>query len=283
MFETGILGGTSGSMDGAQTAWEDMILDKVESAVGKFARLSRKKVLKQMNAPLSRNLHAMVSYLPLAAQEEYAMFGVYQDLNHIPKLHGYCGQTYAVEKLTPYSALFPAITRKLDWKSTRRLALSFLDMVIELENAVGGPLQHCDIQEGNFGVTDDFQVKLIDVDLILTKEKADLFLPQPNCTKDADCDFFDCISMCDVKKKKCLARRITSNLQILCRDIFKSNWPSTGLFGGVPQNIRSVLNILLEDCASKRFGYFPFKHRKVKAMIRSLKSLLSRDDYNKNN
>lgn len=172
------------------------------------------RVFENLGVSFTRDPYILQSYLPLISQDEYAMLGFYQDLKHIPKLHGYCGQAYALEKLTPYNEFFPAIRHKLDWQNTVKIALSFLDMIEELERANGGPLHHCDVQEGNFGITDSFKVKMIDVDMILTKNKADLFLPQPNCTKDSDCDFFDCVSMCDVKRKKCLSKQITSNFQV---------------------------------------------------------------------
>ena len=179
-----------------------------------FSESETATVFKNLGASFTRDPHILQSYLTLISEDEYAMLGFYQDLKHIPKLHGHCGQAYALERLTPYNKLFPAVLHKLDWQKKVKIALSFLDMIEELERATGGPLHHCDVQEGNFGITDDFEVKMIDVDMILTKNKAHLFLPQPNCTKDEDCDFFDCVSMCDVKQKKCLSKQITSNFQV---------------------------------------------------------------------
>ena len=201
-----------------KTFWKDLVLDKLENvvseAINERTAIEKDIIFKNLKAPLLFDEEIAASFLSLAENDEYAMLGTFQELQHLPKLYGYCGQAYVMEKLVPYSYYFPALVHKLDWKTTVKLALSFLDMVAELETAKGGPLQHCDVQEGNFGITDEGKIKLIDIDLVLTKGKANTFLSQPNCSSNSDCDFFDCISMCDVKKGKCLARRITSNLQV---------------------------------------------------------------------
>ena len=205
---------------GQQLLWKDLVLDRLSNAIGdavnKIPSNEKEKILQNLKAPSKLGYRILASFLSLVENEEYAMLGTFQELKHFPKLYGYCGQAYVMERLIPYNHIFPAFVHKLDWKKRAKLALSFLDMVVELESAKGGPLQHCDIQEGNFGITNDYEIKLIDVDLILTKEKAEMFLPQPNCSKDADCDFFDCVSKCHVKKGKCLAKRITSNIQVSC-------------------------------------------------------------------
>ncbi len=185
------------------------------SAIYKLSVNQTDNVLRSIGAAFTTDPKALSSILPLIGQDEFAMLGFFQDSMHFPKIHGYCGQTYAVERLTPYSDYYPSLMHKLDWETRIKLALSFLNLITELETTKIGRLHHCDIQEGNFGVTDDFRVKLIDVDLILTDDRAKEVLAQPNCTKDSDCDFFDCVSMCDVRHHKCLARKITNNFQVL--------------------------------------------------------------------
>ena len=198
--------------------WKDLIFSSMKNVVGgmnsKLPDVEKDIILENVKAPLIFDEKIAASFLSLVENDEYVMLGNFQELQHFPKLYGYCGQAYVMEKVIPYSRLFPAFVHKLGWKRTVKLAVSFLDMVEELETAKGGPLQHCDIQEGNFGITEDDSIKLIDVDLVLTKEKADEILPQPNCSSNSDCEFFDCISRCDIEKGRCLGKRITSNLQV---------------------------------------------------------------------
>jgi len=200
------------------STWKELIFSSMTTVVGemnsKLPDVEKDIILENMKAPLIFDEEIAASFLSLTENDEYTMLGNFQELQHFPKLYGYCGQAYVMEKVIPYSSLFPAFVRKLGWTRTVKLAISFLDMVEELETAKGGPLQHCDIQEGNFGIADDDSIKLIDVDLILTKEKANEILPQPNCSSNSDCEFFDCNSRCDVERGRCLGKRITSNLQV---------------------------------------------------------------------
>jgi len=266
------------------STWKELIFSSMTTVVGemnsKLPDVEKDIILENMKAPLIFDEEIAASFLSLTENDEYTMLGNFQELQHFPKLYGYCGQAYVMEKVIPYSSLFPAFVRKLGWTRTVKLAISFLDMVEELETAKGGPLQHCDIQEGNFGIADDDSIKLIDVDLILTKEKANEILPQPNCSSNSDCEFFDCNSRCDVERGRCLGKRITSNLQVLCRDIFKSSWPMSGLFGSMPSSIRPVMTSLLNDCSSARFGSLPFGHQRVQVLVRNLKFLLKSSQSN---
>ncbi len=204
--------------------WKQLLQSQLETVLGpeiyKLPANATDSALRNMGASFTTDPAVLRSFVPLISQDEFAMLGYFQELKHFPKIHGYCGQTYAVEKLTPYSNYFPAVIRNLEWKTRVRLALGFLNLMQELEHTKIGPLHHCDIQEGNFGVTDNFEVQVIDVDMIFTDVRMKEILVQPNCSSDKDCDFFDCVSMCDVKSHKCLARKITNNFQVFLIIIF---------------------------------------------------------------
>eukprot|EP00794_Sanderia_malayensis_P019077 gene19077-20993_t len=181
-----------------RAVWKDLLLNQLESNLGTaihgLPSETTNAALRGMGAEFTTDARELRSFVPLLSQDEFSMIGIYQELRHFPKLHGYCGQAYAVERLAPYGDLFPSILRKIDWKKRVKMALSFLDLLQELEHAKSGPLHHCDIQEGNFGLTHDFQVKVIDADMIFTEERVKEILAQSNCSKDSDCDFFDCVS-----------------------------------------------------------------------------------------
>jgi hypothetical protein len=57
------------------------------------------------------------------------------------------------------------------------------------------------------------QVVAIDVDMAFFEPKMRDILEQ-NCTNDDDCNFFDCISKCNMKTNKCSSKRRNSNLQV---------------------------------------------------------------------
>lgn len=53
----------------------------------------------------------------------------------------------------------------------------------------------------------------IDVDMAFFEPKMREILEQ-NCTRDEDCNFFDCFSKCDLQVHRCGAQRANSNLQV---------------------------------------------------------------------
>ncbi|ELR50123.1 Protein FAM69C, partial [Bos mutus] len=57
------------------------------------------------------------------------------------------------------------------------------------------------------------QVVAIDVDMAFFEPKMREILEQ-NCTRDEDCNFFDCFSKCDLRAHRCGAQRANSNLQV---------------------------------------------------------------------
>lgn len=152
----------------------------------------------------------------LVGQDELVMMTLHQRLKSFPTLQGTCGPVYIMEGSRPFSDLFPQIasTKTVNWTARATLAKNFLTLLREFEETDVGRLHHCDIQEANFGFTKNFQVKAIDVDLIYSPNRMDEILPQPSCSKDEECDFFDCRSKCDVERKKCTTTHITNNLMV---------------------------------------------------------------------
>lgn len=57
------------------------------------------------------------------------------------------------------------------------------------------------------------QVVAIDVDMAFFEPKMRDILEQ-NCSSDDDCNFFDCLSSCDLSRRRCSPGRRNSNLQV---------------------------------------------------------------------
>jgi len=211
----------------------------------------------------------------LLGQDEVLMLAIHEKMNTITKLLGTCGPVYAIEQVKPYSHYFPEVLPVLPWKNRVKIANGFLDLVEEFQHSEAGPLHHCDIQEANFGLTEDFRVKAIDVDLVYSQNRIDEILPQPKCVKDEDCDFFDCISQCDMESRLCTNKSLTNNLQVICRDIFAPSWPRSGLLSNFqPVHIAQKLKILLDDCKSSSFGRFTMQHSNSINLIKELRHIL---------
>lgn len=147
-------------------------------------------------------------------QDELIMAVLHQSLKTFSRYIGICGPLYVIERTYPFSDYFPEIIPTLSWHKRVTIAKGFLDLVKEFERTEMGPLYHCDVQEGNFGLTKNFSVKAIDMDLIHGSNKMMELLSGADCTRDKDCDFFDCLSKCDITAQKCTSKTLTNNLQV---------------------------------------------------------------------
>ncbi|ELV10906.1 Protein FAM69C, partial [Tupaia chinensis] len=127
-------------------------------------------------------------------------------------------------------------------EAVSRIALSFLDMVKHFDQDFSHRLHLCDVKPENFAIRADLTVVAIDVDMAFFEPKMREILEQ-NCTGDEDCNFFDCFSKCDLRVNKCGARRVNSNLQVICDKIFR-HWFSSALTGAA---ISSPLQLQLQE------------------------------------
>ncbi|XP_042549447.1 divergent protein kinase domain 1C [Dipodomys spectabilis] len=191
----------------------------------------------------------------LLQQEEYVYLSLLQDLSHhvLPVL-GSCGHFYAVEYLAPgsphHAALFPlddSGPRGGQARATSRIALSFLDMVSHFDNDFSHRLHLCDIKPENFAIRSDFTVVAIDVDMAFFEPKMREILEQ-NCTRDEDCNFFDCFSRCDLRANKCGAQRVNSNLQVVCDKIFRPWFSSTLRSPVISTQLELQLQQAVQEC-----------------------------------
>lgn len=239
--------------------------DHVESMLYDHFRLSVKPY------PLNRTLveNQILSKLPLTKwknysiadleslwsvleQDEFMKLLLLAGNKHIPKLYGWCGHVYAVE-YTPIGDIFQTIKFRhtLPWRERAKVALSFLEMVHSFKHTPYGEFMLCDVQQSNFGVkVPDFTVQAIDIDLAEFPRTLSDFMSQPQCRKDADCDFFDCIPYCEYGTEKCTPQAKTNNFQNICQDMFRSkHFGSKGLLENAPQAVAYELRNILEKCS----------------------------------
>ncbi|XP_035286999.1 divergent protein kinase domain 1C-like [Anguilla anguilla] len=204
----------------------------------------------------------LASLWSLLQQEEYTFFRTLQDLSrHVVKVLGSCGHFYAVEYLVAgrgwsqnlfsQEALL-GLEGGADGRSGRdivfRIALSFLDMVRHFESDFPHRLHLCDIKPENFGVRGDLTVVAIDVDMAFFEPKMQNILEQ-TCSSDEDCNFFDCISKCDMKENKCSSERVNSNLQVICDKIFRHWFRPLLPVSRVELPLEVELQRAVQDCA----------------------------------
>lgn len=226
--------------------------------------------------PLGELTWADMSSLWLLIQrDEFIKLQLLKEMRHIPRVYGFCGSFYAVEKVETLEEFsFTPFKRPMPWKKRLNAALDFLDLSVEFTKTPLGQLHHCDIQPGNFGVAKDKRVVALDIDSVFATKQMEDFLEQPTCESNKQCDFFDCMSACNTTEHKCSRKILTNNLQI-CRDILLSHWGQPGLLQRAPIHAQNKLSPVLSDCASDTM--LPWKPGKIERIYRKLKKILSEE------
>ncbi|XP_051910793.1 divergent protein kinase domain 1C isoform X2 [Hippocampus zosterae] len=209
----------------------------------------------------------LTSLWSLLQQDEYTFLRVLQDLSaHVSKVLGSCGHFYAVESLSAGHAWDQNIF-SLDQDQTaagvarsgrrgaraarhkvHRIALSFLDMVQHFDHDFTHKVHLCDVKPENFAIRNDLTVVAIDVDMAFFQPKMEEILDQ-KCSSDDDCNFFDCVSSCDLSTRRCRGQRANTNLQVICEKIFRL-WFSPTLLGakaGLPLQVE--LQRTVQECS----------------------------------
>lgn len=218
----------------------------------------------------------MSSLWLLIQRDEFIKLQLLQDMTHIPRVYGFCGKFYAVEGVETLEQFsFSPFKKPMPWKKRLKTALDFLELTQEFSKTLLGKLHHCDIQPGNFGITKAARVVAIDIDTVFHSKQMKDFLEQPTCESDKQCDFFDCMSACNVTEHQCSRNILTNNLQVICRDIFLSNWGQPGLLQRAPVHAQNKLSSVLSECASETL--LPWKPGKMERIHRKLKKILSEE------
>ncbi|XP_078355272.1 LOW QUALITY PROTEIN: divergent protein kinase domain 1C-like, partial [Oculina patagonica] len=218
----------------------------------------------------------MSSLWLLIQRDEFIKLQLLQDMKHIPRVYGFCGRFYAVERVETLEEFsFSPFKKPMAWKKRLKTALDFLDLSEEFSNTTLGKLHHCDIQPGNFGITKDKRVVALDIDTVFPNKQMEDYLEQPTCESNKQCDFFDCVSACNITEHQCSRNLLTNNLQVICRDILLSYWGQPGLLQRAPIHAQNKISPVLSECASETL--LPWKPGKIERIHRKLKRILSEE------
>ncbi|CAF1637934.1 unnamed protein product [Rotaria magnacalcarata] len=205
----------------------------------------------------------------LITQHEFLLSHYYRSkLELMPKIIGWCGHVYLTEHLTPLN--HPMIEEQLysdAWIPKAWLTNRLLQLVDSFDNELHAPLQLCDLQLSNFGISESGSVKLLDVDMAYFDRLIPLD-PTIKCRRHSDCSFFDCSGYCDKRKRRChVNRRINNNLQVLCAKVLtKLLKPDT-----IPSRLHDVLLSYVKQCTSPPGRYKGSSELKVGASPRLLR------------
>lgn len=218
----------------------------------------------------------MRSLWQILQQEEFIKLQLLQDMKHIPRVYGFCGIFYAVERVKNLENYLNVFFKKpKPWTERVHVAQELLDLAREFKKTPLGKVDHCDVQPGNFGVNVDGVVVALDIDTVFTASQMKEYMAQGNCSGNHDCTFFDCMSLCDKRTKLCTSTVLTNNLHNICRDLLVSIWAEPGILKRSPIYAANKLDPTLNECAAEPI--YPWKPGKRNRILKKLTALLHED------
>lgn len=290
--------------EAVRTFFNELMLNEVEAVFGRGSFPSVDDItFSVFNKPVrDLTMEQLETSLHLITQQEWLVLFFFKDLYHLPDYLGSCGSLYSLEDTNSYRLLFPESVPHILWSERIFLGYQFLQLVIELETRRSpSSLLYCDWQEANFGLTsarseDDLldrdedvqatqsvgsyrQLKIIDLSKLYTKDVLRRIFNEMTCKTDSDCWLTDCSATCDLNTQKCSGPFTSSNLQLMCRDILLTKWPTSGLLGRyVPSHLARSVDTLLKECTADSFAQLPWTHPIVENMVKDLTEVFDPKD-----
>ncbi len=161
--------------------------------------------------------------------EEYILYELLKDQQHVPEVMGVCGDVFAVEYVSPlssgrYLGYESILAGHRSWRDRARMAIALLDMIEFFEGTPYGSLHTCDVKETNYGISEEngrMVAKAIDMDHSWFGPRVFSFTFQNNvfnrtCQKDSDCSHMHdkCRIECDLHTGRCSDRIVSNYLQV---------------------------------------------------------------------
>uniref|UniRef100_A0A672I418 Divergent protein kinase domain 1A-like n=1 Tax=Salarias fasciatus TaxID=181472 RepID=A0A672I418_SALFA len=192
---------------------------------------------------------------------EFLLALVLQDREHTPKLLGFCGDLYMMEKV-PHAPLYgislpwvvevwiPAgLRRSMDqwftpsWPHKAKISIGLLELVEDIFHGTFGSFLMCDVSAAAFGYNDRHDFKVTDARHIVPEAVFQEDIRQQRCDADEDCLYgADCLTTCDLTKHRCTPEVTRPNLAKAC-DALKDY-----ILRGAPSDVSEELEKQLYAC-----------------------------------
>ncbi|XP_061895017.1 divergent protein kinase domain 1A-like isoform X2 [Entelurus aequoreus] len=215
---------------------------------------------------------------------EFLLALALQDRGHMPKVLGFCGDLYMMEKV-PHAPLYglpwvlevwmPAgVRRSLDqwftpaWPHRAKISMGLLELVEDLFHGTFGSFLMCDLSAASFGYTKRHDLKVVDAQYVVPEAAFQEAIRQQRCDADGDCLYgVDCLTSCDLTKHRCTTEVTKPNLAKACHTL------KDYVLRGAPPDIRQELEKQLYACMALR-GLAEHTEIEHSLVLNNLKTLL---------
>uniref|UniRef100_A0A3B5PSI8 Divergent protein kinase domain 1A n=1 Tax=Xiphophorus maculatus TaxID=8083 RepID=A0A3B5PSI8_XIPMA len=245
--------------------FREMIISHLKAKVGDQANLAdlATQVLSftdsnkdgHISLPEARSTWALLQL------NEFLLALVLQERDHTPKLLGFCGDLYMMEKV-PYSPLYgislpwivelwiPAGLRRSmeqwftpSWPHKAKISIGLLELVEDIFHGTYGSFLMCDVRTTTFGYNERYDFKVVDARYIIPEATFQERIRQQRCDVDEDCLYgTDCLTSCDLTKHRCTPEVTRPNLAKVC-DTLKNY-----IVRGAPSDLSDELEKQLYAC-----------------------------------
>ncbi|XP_071947248.1 divergent protein kinase domain 1A-like [Antedon mediterranea] len=197
----------------------------------------------------------------LLQEKDFLTTMLLSDSDHIPKLYGFCGSMYITEGVMEYqlygsrlpgviNAVLPSGLRSASeqasaplWNHKAHIAVGLLEFVEEMYDSPKGNMHFCSANQHSIGFTNNFDVKVLDLDNIFLENKLVSTLKEFPCHKNADCVVGnDCRSLCNMDTQHCTGEILYPNLRKICSVMYDY------LLYRAPDSIKVKIRENLDKC-----------------------------------
>ena len=222
----------------------------------------------------------------LLQHNHFLLAAVLQEREHAPRLLGFCGDLYVMEKV-PHAPLYgvslpwllepwvPAgLRRRMDqwftpsWPRRAKISMGLLELVEDLFHGTFGSFFMCDVSAASFGYNDRHELRVTDARHIVPELAFKEGMRERRCDSNRDCRYgVDCRTSCDLAKGRCDAAVTRPNLAKAC-DVLKDY-----ILRGAPDDLREELEKQLYACIALR-GAAELLEIEHSLILNNLKTLL---------
>ncbi|XP_076092967.1 divergent protein kinase domain 1B-like [Mytilus galloprovincialis] len=185
---------------------------------------------------------------------------IFQDEASFPKINGTCGSAYAYDYI-PSSPLyqkksdvnpvmqyfFPNYNQWMlpSWEKRAQIAIGLLELSSILTESFSTKFYMCDIKHTNFGVSTDFEAKVVNLESVMSEQQLLHSGGKKRCYFDSECSYgIGCSMSCDVNSRTCSNVPRRPAVSFIC-DILRDYV----LFDS-PEDCKFLFESLISQCQS---------------------------------
>ncbi|XP_062843645.1 divergent protein kinase domain 1A [Trichomycterus rosablanca] len=218
--------------------------------------------------------------------DEVLLSLVLRNRGHTPKLLGFCGDLYVVERV-PYTPLYGlnlstssrswipgALGRAVDrflapsWPHKAKIAIGLLELVEDVFHGQFGSFLLCDMSPASFGYTERYELRLLDSRHAVPEEAFRSAMRVRPCRQDSDCVYSGaCGATCRPAERRCDPEPSRPNLARACSAL------EDFLLQGAAAELRGELERQLNACTRLK-GSSQQMEMEHSLMLNNLKMLL---------